>query len=273
MATQSCQSRHSRQPGFTLVELLVVIAIIGVLVALLLPAVQAARESARRTQCLNNLKQVGLAVLNYESAQGELPPGALTTFAGNWETSILSYMEQTALVSSMEMGEWAALPDDGSWKGPGLNYRLLDGVVVAGLRCPSNSWPALSYTYDSICCGLWDLPYHFAVNDYVGIAGFVTDPTIDDRVGKRGRYGIAASNGVFQPSIGVQLKQITDGTSNTMMAGEQSGTQFSPQGEPLDLRSGMWAGGWLGMISDNNDQGCTELPSQQSSQWGVQNRQ
>ena len=66
-----------KSSGFTLVELLVVIAIIGVLVALLLPAVQAAREAARRTQCINNIKQMGLGAVNYESAHGSFPPGRL----------------------------------------------------------------------------------------------------------------------------------------------------------------------------------------------------
>ena len=71
-----------RRPGFTLVELLVVIAIIGVLVALLLPAVQAAREAARRTQCVNNVKQMGLGAVNYESAHGAFPPGRMRP---DWE--------------------------------------------------------------------------------------------------------------------------------------------------------------------------------------------
>src|SRR5262245_3988843 len=83
--------------GFTLVELLVVIAIIGILVALLLPAVQAAREAARRSQCINNQKQEALAILNFESAKGGLPVGMYECCWGTWQIGILPYLEETAL--------------------------------------------------------------------------------------------------------------------------------------------------------------------------------
>src|SRR5262245_62985892 len=89
----SPRSKHA----FTLVELLVVIAIIGVLVALLLPAVQSARESARRGQCTNNLKQIGIAVHNYDDVWKALPPGCYHGVFGTWVLHILPFMEQTSL--------------------------------------------------------------------------------------------------------------------------------------------------------------------------------
>ena len=96
----------STQRGFTLVELLVVIAIIGVLVGLLLPAVQSAREAARRMQCTNNLKQIGLAMHNFHSTYNRFPPGyiwASATLGGNettWLTHILNFVEQNNLVNT-----------------------------------------------------------------------------------------------------------------------------------------------------------------------------
>ena len=96
--------------GFTLIELLVVIAILSVLIALLLPAVQAARESARRLQCSNNLKQIGLGLHNYESADGVFPPSLVTsgtgnvvTWSGGWsaQARVLPFMEQGAMFNAI----------------------------------------------------------------------------------------------------------------------------------------------------------------------------
>ena len=126
--------------GFTLVELLVVIAIIGILVGLLLPAVQAAREAARRMQCSNNLKQLGLAILNYESAIKRLPPGGLhlrdgfgadsssTSWGPNWLTMLLPYVEQASLFNQYDRTALFA-----------RNSPLVVGTKVPTYACPSDS--------------------------------------------------------------------------------------------------------------------------------------
>src|SRR5262245_10197885 len=94
----SSKNAFYKRAGFTLVELLVVIAIIGVLVALLLPAVQAARESARRAQCSNNLKQLGLAVTQYgDTYKGAFPVGSYACCYGTWLVALLPYIEQKSL--------------------------------------------------------------------------------------------------------------------------------------------------------------------------------
>lgn len=150
--------RSLRRPGFTLVELLVVIAIIGILVGLLLPAVQAAREAARRMQCSNNLKQIGLAMHNYESATKSLPPGSgfygggqVTAPAPNerfrggrwnrasWAVRILPYIEQTALFN--EFGGDVFPTDNARMTDPtnAAGGELLRGQRLSFLICPSDN--------------------------------------------------------------------------------------------------------------------------------------
>ena len=100
---------HSHRRGFTLVELLVVIAIIGILIALLLPAVQAAREAARRMQCTNNLKQLALACHNHHDTNGELPSGTMCdpsrgSFGFSWIAQVLPHIEMESLYDTCEVG-------------------------------------------------------------------------------------------------------------------------------------------------------------------------
>lgn len=126
---------HGCKRGFTLVELLVVIAIIGVLVALLLPAVQAAREAARRSQCNNNLKQVGLAVLNYESAVGHFPAGSTTQlpsiggpYISTWTVDLLPFIEQTSVHALWDPNEAFVH----------ANNKSLRETFVTSYLCPSD---------------------------------------------------------------------------------------------------------------------------------------
>jgi prepilin-type N-terminal cleavage/methylation domain-containing protein len=145
----------SRFRAFTLVELLVVIAIIGILVALLLPAIQAAREAARRSQCQNHIKNLALACLNYESAKKHLPPGfvsePLKTEAWAWSTFILPYIEEQAVYDRLSPSETFQQPVDGNRL---RNRNLADLLIaktdipalqtpIAVFRCASDSTPPL----------------------------------------------------------------------------------------------------------------------------------
>ncbi len=188
--------------GFTLVELLVVIAIIGILVGLLLPAVQAAREAARRMQCSNALKQLGLAVLNYESAAKRLPPRKQGTnqtggpFAGasrdhnstrvSGFVAILPFMEQTAMYNQIMAGDAANNPGGPrGWMG----WAVWD-TTPSTLHCPSD--PYSGNRTDMIS-------YRFSCGDQID----------NNRDGTDGR-------GVYVVVNGTRLGAITDGTSNTI---------------------------------------------------------
>ena len=125
--------KDGNRHGFTLIELLVVIAIIAVLIALLLPAVQAAREAARRAQCVNNLKQIGLAIANYESANGNYPPAAIVDKQGkpllSWRVAILPYLDANPLYTKFKLDE--------PWDSP-HNKELLK-YMPAVYGCPSRN--------------------------------------------------------------------------------------------------------------------------------------
>src|SRR4051812_27036674 len=124
--------------GFTLIELLVVIAIIAVLIALLLPAVQAAREAARRAQCVNNSKQIGLAMHNYQSTMGSLPPGCKQSSYGTWVVFILPYMEGNPLYNAWNFAGRAGYGlTDFQYKGPVNTTVTL--TRINAYSCPSDT--------------------------------------------------------------------------------------------------------------------------------------
>ncbi len=186
--------KSPRKKGFTLVELLVVIAIIGILVALLLPAIQAAREAARRTQCNNNLKQIGVALQNYHDTYKIFPPSYVNNgpdIMWGWGMLILPFMEQQALFEKIDPIRWGGgggNPVHRADQNPDLRER------IEGYRCPSDPFrPATSAT--------------FAGTGQAGASNYVISE------------GVAAMDrGVHDAHA---LADILDGTSNTMLVGER----------------------------------------------------
>lgn len=225
--------RRGKRPGFTLVELLVVIAIIGILVGLLLPAVQAAREAARRMQCSNNVKQLSLALLNYESAHKRFAPGAMhasmprsnggsgTSFGPSFYGMILPYMEQSALYNSMTfVGRSPGYIHEGG--GTDFNGGLQNQQIVLSAgplpmqRCPSSDGPiqaqrSATENYEPFA-------------HYAGIAGGVDPFTFTEtRLFDDGSLGLIAGGGMMTANQGQTFGTCSDGSSNTMLVGEMSG--------------------------------------------------
>lgn len=240
----------ARRSGFTLVELLVVIAIIGILVGLLLPAVQAAREAARRMQCTNNLKQLSLSLHNYHSAFNKFPYSAhvQTGEVGtrqrgiSWIVRLFPYIEQGAAYGNLDMVGDFTMQD-----GPvtAKTFETLNNLRVPGLECPSSPLPK-TRTYNTNGNGSVTLQ----MINYVGIAGSYWrggTTTVISSDPKHDAYGTAVHNGVLTPisnnSTGASLGSVTDGSSNTIAISEQSDFFYNANGDKVDRRSNGHAGG------------------------------
>jgi prepilin-type N-terminal cleavage/methylation domain-containing protein/prepilin-type processing-associated H-X9-DG protein len=201
-------TRIRRSPAFTLIELLVVLAISGVLLGLLLAAVQRVREAGNRTVCQNNLREIGLALHGYHDNQGVLPPGtrpypAPYSFLA-WSARILPYLEQQPLWQQTE----ADFKQEPRFVGPPPHRGLT--TVLGVFICPSDG-----RSHGLLQPEGWDV----ALTDYLGVSGLTS----------------ATRDGLFYPDSQVRLSDVTDGTSNTLMVGER------PPGP--DNRFGWWYAG------------------------------
>jgi prepilin-type N-terminal cleavage/methylation domain-containing protein/prepilin-type processing-associated H-X9-DG protein len=219
----SARSWNGNPRGFTLVELLVVIAIIGVLVSLLLPAVNAAREAARRTQCVNNIRQIGLACLNYESAQGELPVGAYAGEGSMWSGYILPYMEDEALKNLLTIGENASA--NNQWAHPGpyspqdiTVYPYQNVVtcetVISIFRCPSAGLPPHQYDISS---DNWHVMNRVPASYLACASGIVVNQNVPRAMINLDGVIFGAEHDEPMP---IKLRKITDGMSKTVLIGE-----------------------------------------------------
>ena len=200
--------------AYTLVELLVVIAIIGILVALLLPAVQAAREAARRTQCTNNLRQVGLSVLNYEDAERRLPSSVFVESAddaaedrGVWgvHTQILPFLDEYPLFDRIDF--------ETGWK----HQSGVVGVKIPVFRCPSDPRSGDANPWNDEGAQSYPSSYGFNFGTW-----FVHDPVAG-----------TGGDGVFIPNTPLMMSSIRDGTSKTLLAAEvETWTPYTCVGGP-----------------------------------------
>ena len=227
--------------GFTLVELLVVIAIIGILIALLLPAVQAAREAARRSQCSNNMKQLGLALHNYHDVYKTFPVGAFPSNRPNWRVGLLPFLEQSALVAQTDIsGQWWSACTSSSTYGQQYTKTnlVLVGLMLPVYKCPSsaldsNNPSGSMCNYDRLQC-----------HDYVGVSGAFPDLLGRANVCSTAcTYGVYCNTGLLVAGKNYLFRDIVDGSSNTIAVAEQSGSVGT-----ADYRAN-YHGGWRGWTS------------------------
>lgn len=278
--------RHWGRAGFTLVELLVVIAIIGVMVGLLLPAVQAAREAARRMSCSNNLKQLALGCHNFHDTYNKFPYGMLRPDGNGWGHpewgeptqsrryalmhQLMPYCEQTAFWE-----DWDQLNFDANrlsnprYGGDGVTMTPTNGTAAVGqllspvLRCPSNPGSEWNVSHDAAGNGV------YARGDYYGCAGQRGYPGFNDTrpslwypfgpgsdhprpAGGKGTAALGRANGMFNRNVQYGMRDAIDGTSNTILLGERRFfdplfDQCGPQNSPpTDTMIGNWGWVWFG---------------------------
>lgn len=235
--------------GFTLIELLVVIAIIAILIALLLPAVQQAREAARRSQCKNNLKQVGLALHNYHDTYGMFPIGSNFSrgpaggassdpgFGMAWWVGVLPYLDVANLFNKLttEGSHPGSLANSNSGNNDGykVNGPIVNGVMIPVMVCPSSAVTAVrttGYTHRITC------------PSYIGISGASNDTTgftFNSSSQQWAGYqsGIMSVGGTLIPINAIKMRDITDGSSNTYMVGEQSNFGYTAAGVAEEINN------------------------------------
>jgi prepilin-type N-terminal cleavage/methylation domain-containing protein/prepilin-type processing-associated H-X9-DG protein len=244
---------RDRRRGFTLIELLVVIAIIGILIGLLLPAVQKVREAANRAKCSNNLKQIGIALHNHHDTMGQFPPGSVSDVApwgagGGWGSSwmvfLLPHIEQTALYQ-----KWDFKNANSGYVN--ANNRAVDsGMVISTYRCPSSPLPMMSPTATVMQA------------NYVGISGAnnglipgFTDATrvnANAAAGCCGGGGPAALNGMLYGGSTVKISDMSDGTSNTIAVSEHGDYMKDSSGNKQQWTGGGLYGWSMGFGSGSN---------------------
>ena len=261
-------TNNRRHIGFTLVELLVVIAIIGILIGMLLPAVQSVREAARRIECGNKLRQMGVACHNYESSFMKFPPGGTNLAApfGSGAVSPGGYSWMGAIFPFIELGTiWDQAGFDRVPYNDDLMISTLANELVPAFKCPSS--PLETFSRNVVIPGM--ISDYIAISGHVGQLGGVDGPTSSQSPFSNSR-GIIAQNGVFYNNSETTMANIKDGTTNTMLVSEVSDFIYIGPNEPRGYRPGGrgeasnengpgFHGGWQTNTSPDNLYNCTTL--------------